>query len=94
MSNEINVMENNEIIKETVETGMEIATEVVKDTGMMKKFGIGAGLMLAGAVVCKGCEMIANRVIKPAFNKLKDKRKKNQVEPTDEKTEAAENIED
>ena len=85
------INENNvEMVNEVVETGTEIVTEVVKNTGMMKKFGIGAGLMLAGAVVYKGGEMVVNRVIKPAFNKLKDKRKKNQPEASDEKTETIE----
>lgn len=85
------INENNvEMMEEVAETGMEIATEVAKNTGMMKKFGIGAGLMLAGAVVCKGGEMLVNRAIKPAFNKLKDKRKKNQPETSDEKTETIE----
>lgn len=96
MNNETNVVEmvNNDVVKDTVETGMEVVTEVVKNNGLMKKFGVGAGLMLAGAAVYKGAEMLTNRVVKPAFNKLKDKRKKNQSEVSDEKSTKDESIED
>lgn len=83
MSNEMNVMEMNEV----VETGTEIVTEVVKNNDLMKKIGIGAGYAIAGAVVYEGGKR-AIRFIKSKVKAAKDK--KNKSETSDEKTESSE----
>ena len=88
--------DNMEMIQETVETGMEVATEVAnvaKSNDGLKKVGIGAGLLVAGALACKGIELAIN------FGKSKleeRKQKKNETktkkaEVSEEKTESVEN---
>ena len=83
-----------EMIQETVETGMEVATEVAnvaKSNDSLKKVGIGTGLLVAGALACKGIEWAIN------FGKSKleeRKQKKNETkkaEVSEEKTESVEN---
>lgn len=86
--------DNMEMIQETVETGMEVATEVAnvaKSNDGLKKVGIGTGLLVAGALACKGIEWAIN------FGKSKleeRKQKKNETkkaEVSEEKTESVEN---
>ena len=86
--------DNMEMIQETVETGMEVATEVAnvaKSNDGLKKVGIGTGLLVAGALACKGIEWAIN------FGKSKleeRKQKKNETkkaEVSEGKTESVEN---
>ena len=88
--------DNMEMIQETVETGMGVATEVAnvaKSNDSLKKVGIGTGLLVAGALACKGIEWAIN------FGKSKleeRKQKKNETktkkaEVSEEKTESVEN---
>lgn len=90
MINETNVMENNEVIKETVETGMEIATNVVKNHDGLKRFGKAAGYVAVGAVVYKGVEMLID-FAKSKFKKQKNKTEQSEV--SDEKSEMTETVE-
>ena len=83
MSNEMNVMEMNEV----VETGTEIVTEVVKNNDLMKNIGIGAGCAAAGIAVYEGGKALY-KFIKSKVKAAKDK--KNKSETSDEKTESSE----
>ena len=91
MINETNVMKNNEVIKETVETGMEIATNVAKSNDGLKRFGKAAGYVAVGAVMYKGVAMLVD-FAKSKFKKRKSKAKQSEV--PDEKVEVTEIIED
>jgi hypothetical protein len=84
------VMENNELVKETVETGMNIVTEVAKSNGGLKRFGMATGYVVVGAVAYKGVEMLID-FAKSKLKKRKDKT--NQPEVADEKTEMTESVE-
>ena len=91
MINENNLMENNELVKETVDAGTELALNVAKDGAMLKRFGKAAGYVAAGAVACKGVELLID------FIKSKSKKRKNKSdssEVSDEKTEKTESNED
>lgn len=89
MINENNLMENNELVKDAVETGTEIVTKVAANNGLMKKVGIGALVAVAGAMAWEGAKMGIGFI----KSKAKKKREAEQSEGSDEKTEKTESNE-
>ena len=86
MTNETNM----ELMNEVAETGAEIVNNVTTGNNGLKNIGIGAGLLVAGALVCKGIEMVID------FGKSKRekrKQKKNEEAQTEASNEKAENVE-
>lgn len=90
MNNETNM----EMINEVAETGMEIVNDVAKvakGNGGLKRFGVGAALVVVGAIAYKGVELAID-FGKSKFEQRKQKKnEKKQSETSEEKTESNEN---